>query len=579
MNLNITPTADIQKLVRQFLPVDFTITTWQSLKPYFDELINRPIQHKDDYKKLLHDYSELQAVISEDVCWRQIRMTCDTENKEFEDRFIDYCNNIEPHVKSAAHLIDKKIASSPFFESLEEKEFEVFKRNLQKDIQLFREENITISAEINILSQQYGSITGAMTIEEDGKELTLQQAAALLINEDRSIRKRVYEKVINRRLQDADTLHQLFDKLIQLRHTIANNAGYENYRDYKFAELGRFDYSAKDCVLFHESVKKYILPIVNEIYERRKAELQLDVLKPYDIDAVPAGQQPLKPFQNGKELLEKSIQVFDQVHPFFANCLRTMARMGHVDLESRKGKAPGGYNCPLAETGAPFIFMNAASTSDDVVTMMHEGGHAVHSFLCHPLSLASFKEYPMEVAELASMSMELFTIDACHVFYPDEKDLKRAKRELLERSLTIFPWIAIIDAFQHWLYTHPQHSREEREKAWLSIHNEFSPQAIDWTGLETYRAILWQKQLHLYEAPFYYIEYGIAQLGAYAMWKQYRDNPTASLDNYIQALGHGNTRTLPELYQLAGIRFDFSEIYIQALSTFVRKEWMALIPM
>jgi oligoendopeptidase F len=300
--------------------------------------------------------------------------------------------------------------------------------------------------------------------------------------------------------------------------------------------------------------------------------LGLDTLKPFDVDAEPVGQQPLSPFNNGDELLQKSIQAFRQLNPYFAECLETMQAMNRFDLNSRPGKAPGGYNCPLAETGAPFIFMNAAGTADDVVTMMHEGGHALHSFLAHPLSLNAFKEYPMEMAELASMSMELFSMDVWANFYTNPNDLRRARLEELERVLSIFPWIASIDRFQHWLYTNPGHTVEQRTQAWLNIHQTYSGNVLNWGGLEQYRANLWQKQLHLFEVPFYYIEYGIAQLGALQMWRNYKANPQNTLKQYMAALALGGTRTLPELYATAGIQFDFSDATIQQLSEFVRQE-------
>ncbi len=296
------------------------------------------------------------------------------------------------------------------------------------------------------------------------------------------------------------------------------NAGFENYRDYKFKELGRFDYTKEDCYQFHEAVKQHIVPLVEQIYEKKKKKLGLDKLRPWDLEAEPEGINPLRPFSTGEELLEKSISVFQQIRPFFADCLRKMNEMNRFDLESRKGKAPGGYNCPLAETGAPFIFMNAAGQMHDVTTMVHEGGHAVHSFLTHPLELSSFKEYPMEIAEVASMAMELFSMDYWDVFFQEKGELTRAKEHQLERVITIFPWIATIDKFQHWVYENPNHTVEERAEKWLQILNEFSSVNIDFQGLEQYRTYSWQRQLHLFEVPFYYIEYGIAQLGAIGLW-------------------------------------------------------------
>ncbi|MFN5986489.1 MAG: M3 family oligoendopeptidase, partial [Chitinophagaceae bacterium] len=439
-------------------------------------------------------------------------------------------------------------------------------------IDLFRTENIAIQAELSVMQQQYGAIAGKMTITHEGQEYTLQQATQFLESEDRSIRESVYRKIQERRLEDKTAMHDLFSSLIQKRHQVAVNAGFENYRDYKFVELGRFDYTKEDCYQFHEAVKLHVLPLIDKIYARKKQKLGLEVLKPWDTEAEPAGTKPLRPFTDGKDLYEKSVACFEQLHPFFADCLKKMNALKHFDLESRKGKAPGGYNCPLAESGAPFIFMNAAGQMSDVTTMVHEGGHAIHSFLSHHLSLSAFKEYPMEIAEVASMSMELFSMDHWQSFFDNEADLNRAKEHQLERTITIFPWIAIIDKFQHWVYEHPAHTIEERTQTWTSILNEFSTGSIDYTGLDEFRAIGWQRQLHLFEVPFYYIEYGIAQLGAIGMWMQYQQNPSAALENYMNALALGGTKTLPELYQTAGIEFNFSPNYVKNLMDFTNAQ-------
>ena len=313
------------------------------------------------------------------------------------------------------------------------------------------------------------------------------------------------------------------------------------------------------------------------IHENKKKELGLDSLRPWDVEAEPPGREPLRPFTTGRELLEKTMDCFNRMRPFFGDCLRTMKAMNRFDLESRKGKAPGGYNCPLAETGAPFIFMNAAGQMSDVTTMVHEGGHAIHSFLTHSLRLNAFKDYPMEIAEVASMSMELFSMDYWDVFFSKKEDLQRARQQQMERVITIFPWIATIDKFQHWIYENPYHNVEERTKKWLEILNEFSSGVVDWSGLEHYRQYSWQRQLHLFEVPFYYIEYGIAQLGALALWMQYRKNKEEAMDNYIRALSLGGTRTLPQLYQAAQLQFDFSGDHIKTLMVFLRSELEKLL--
>ncbi len=563
--------ADIKKLPRHFVPQDFTVTDWNSLEPFFKDLLNREINTAAELEQWMKDNSELEAVISEDACWRQIKMTCDTENKTLEEAFNFFCMSIQPQIQPYADALNKKLVNHPLAADLDKQKYFTYLRSVKKSIELFREENIPLQADLAVRQQQFGVISGKMTVTVDGKEYTLQQAAKFLENPDRNLREEVYRKINERRLQDKEELNKLYDELVEKRNQEALNAGFENYRDYRFKELGRFDYTAADCYAFHDAVKQHVLPLVNIIYQKKKEKLGLDTLRPWDIDAEPDGVTALHPFKTSDELINKSIECFTNLRPFFGDCLKKMQEMKHLDLESRMGKAPGGYNCPLAESGAPFIFMNAAGQMHDVTTMVHEGGHAVHSFLAHHLELNGFKEYPMEIAEVASMAMELFSMDHWETFFDNTEDLLRAKEHQLERVITIFPWIATIDKFQHWIYQHPTHTHEERTAAWVSILNEFKDSVIDYSGLEEYRSNSWLRQLHLFEVPFYYIEYGIAQLGAIGMWMQYKQNKQQALDNYCNALSLGATKTLPELYKTAGLEFDFSPEKIKVLMEFVKE--------
>jgi oligoendopeptidase F len=565
-------TADIKKLERKFVPQEFKLTDWETLEPFFKNLLERKIDSKTDLENWLKDMSELEAVVSEDACWRQIKMTCDTTDKSLEEAFTFFCMEIQPKLQPYADALNRKFIACEFTKELDQEKYHTYIRSVKKSIDLYREENIPIQAELSVMQQQFGVISGAMTIEVEGKEYTLQQAGKFLHSHDRTLRESVYRKINERRIVDKEQLHELYTQLIQKRHQIAVNAGFDNYRDYKFVELGRFDYTKGDCYNFHEAVKQHIVPLVEKIYQKKKEKLGVDTLRPWDTEAEPEGTQPLKPFNTGKELYEKSVACFEKMNPFFANCLSKMNELGHFDLESRKGKSPGGYNCPLAESGAPFIFMNAAGQMDDVTTMVHEGGHAIHSFLTHNLELSAFKEYPMEIAEVASMAMELFSMNHWESFFDNEEELKRAKEHQLERVITIFPWIATIDKFQHWVYENPNHTIDERTAMWLQITNEFSTGVMDLSGLEHYRETSWQRQLHLFEVPFYYIEYGIAQLGAIGLWMQYISNKELGIRNYIHALSLGGTKTLPELYQAAGLKFDLSPNHIKTLMEFVNVE-------
>ena len=399
----------------------------------------------------------------------------------------------------------------------------------------------------------------------------MQKSTQLLKDNDRNKREDVYNKICDRRLQDELVLDNLFDELIDLRQKVAKNSGFNNYRDYMFAAMGRFDYTPEDCFSFHDAITKEIVPIITSFEQKRKDKLEYTSYKPWDTSVDVDGLPPLKPFDDGTELTDLSIECFSRLRPYFGECLATMKAMKHLDLESKDGKAPGGFMYPLYEIGVPFIYMNAVGSQRDLVTMVHEGGHAVHSFLCRDLEMTEFKSTPSEVAELASMSMELLSMDHWNVFYNSENDLKRAKLEQLKKALEGLPWIAAIDKFQHWIYTN-KHTAKERKEQWLKIDSELGNQIIDWDGQKNSQQNLWQKQLHLYEVPFYYIEYGMAQLGAIAMWRSYKELGEKGIDNYMKALKLGYTKSISEIYLEAGIKFDFSEKYVKELADFIKSE-------
>lgn len=558
---------------RHFLPEEFQVSTWEQLKPYFDQLQERTIDSRAALERWLRDRSELESVLSEDLGWRYIRMTCYTESEEHRKAYQDFIENIQPQMAPVADRLNKKMAASPFLNELSDQPgYAILIRNVKKDIELFREENVPLFTEINTETQKYAQLSGAMTIDWKGQELTLQQASVLLQETDRAVREEVYQKVAARRLRDKDELDSLYSRLIQLRHRVALNAGFANFRDYMFKAYGRFDYTPQDCFAFHDSVASEVVPVLEELAENRKHELGVEALRPWDKAVDVRGRAPLKAFAGGADLTAKSIECFSRLDQFLGECLTIMKEMGHLDLESRKGKAPGGYNYPLPEIGVPFIFMNATSTLRDMTTLMHEGGHAVHNLVTKDLPLADFKNPPMEVAELASMSMELISMDHWNIFFPNPDDLARARTDQMEDIIETLPWVATIDKFQHWIYENPDHTTEQRRQQWNIVFQQFADTVTDWRGWEEARDYLWQKQLHLYEVPFYYIEYGMAQLGAIAIWRNYRQQGKAGLESYLRALKLGNMGTIPEIYRAAGIRFDFSRAYIRELMQFVRGE-------
>jgi oligoendopeptidase F len=561
----------IHKKTRTYIPADLEMK-WEALEPIFKELLDRPIKSAAALEQWLRDGSELGAAIEEDFAWRYIRMTCDTTSEELLQQFQYFATEIEPKIAPYSNDLNKKLVASPWVDKLDQEKFFIYLRGVKKSLELFREENIPLQTEIQVEQQKYQGISGAMSVHIGDKEYTLEQASVFLKDTDRAKRQEVWEKITTRRLQDKETLDKLFDHLRALRHKVALNAGFENFRDYMFQALGRFDYTPKDCYAFHEAIEKEIVPILREQAEKRRTALDVGSLKPWDMDVDISGKPALKPFKNGDELIEKSIQCFSNINRYLGERLEIMKDNGLFDVESRKGKAPGGYNYPLSETGAPFIFMNSANTFRDLTTMVHEGGHAVHTFLTADLELNDFKHCPSEVAELASMSMELISMDNWDVYFDNEEDLKRAKRDQLFDVLKTLPWVAVVDQFQHWIYTNPNHTDEQRRDAWIEIYEPFGAGFADWSGHKEAEKNLWQKQLHIFEVPFYYIEYGMAQLGAIAVWKNYKENPEKGLQQYLDALKLGYTKSIKEIYETAGIKFDFSAAYVKELAEFVKEQ-------
>lgn len=556
---------------RRFLPNKLKVTSWDVLAPYFNQLVERPINNKHELEEWLKDRSELEAFVSEDLAWRYVKMTCNTEDKELEKAYLFFVTEIEPQISPINDKLNRKLVDCPYIDELDKDKYFIYLRGIKKEIEIFREANVPLMAEIATESQKYGSIVGGLMVEIDGKELTLQQAANYLKNPDRAKREAAFNKINEKRLAHAQELDQLFDKLIALRHQIAINAGFENYRDYMFAALGRFDYKPEDCFAFHAAIQQEVVPLVKQFNEKREKELGFK-LRPWDLEVDTQNREALEPFTSGADLLDKTVKCFRKVDDYFAWCIETMDNMGRLDLESRKGKAPGGYNYPMAETSVPFIFMNAASSTRDVETMVHEGGHAVHSFLSKDLELAAFKNCPSEVAELASMSMELISYDGQDEFYRTPEEFKRAKEEHLEGIIKILPWIATIDKFQHWIYTHPTHTADERKAYWIELSKEFGTGMVDWNGYEHIQAYTWQKQLHLFEVPFYYIEYGMAQLGALGVWRNFLTDKTKAVAQYKEALSLGYTKPIGDIYKTAGVEFNFSASYIKSLMEFVKAE-------
>ncbi len=538
-----------------FVPANLDGTKWDSLQPYYATLIGRTLHDAPALERLLLDRSELDAAAEEAAANLYITMTRHTDDELARNRYRDFVENVEPQLKQVGFELDRKIVDCPFSSQLNKDRYAVLLRALRRSVEMFREQNIPLETEVTMLDQKYSEINGAMTAQFDGEERTLPQMARYLEVTDRAVRQASWEAVATRRLQDADAINDLFDKMLALRHTIATNAGFPNFRDFQHARMQRFDYTPADCEKFHEGAEKVCVPLLRKLNAERARTLKVDPLRPWDLKVDLHGRDPLRPFDGATQLVDRTSAVFQKMDPQLGRMFDSMKTGDCLDLESRKGKAPGGYQYQRQRSRSPFIFMNAAGLHRDVTTMVHEAGHAFHSLLCAHDPLVSYRGSPMEFAEVASMSMELLTFPYLNAYY-SPADADRARRDQLESLSTMLPWIATIDAFQHWMYLHPTHTRKDREQYWLQLNERFGA-AVSWKGYEDALRTLWQRQLHIFGVPFYYIEYGIAQLGALQMWLQSKRDPQAALANYKKGLALGASRPLPDLFSAAGLKFGF----------------------
>ncbi len=561
---------------RQFVPQNLNVADWSQIEPLCKALIDRPIGSPEELEKWLLDFSELNAAIDEYGSRRYIDKSCHTEDKEIEKAFLHYVEQIEPKFKPLCFQLQKKFLESPHRSGLKDKRFEILSRQWQADVELYRDENVPLETDVTKLVTDYDKICGAMMVNFRGKEYTLQQLARFTEEPDRPTREEAWTLGARRRLEDRDKIEAIFEKLLPLRQKIAANADMGDYRAYMFKSLKRFDYTPEDCLRFSDAIAKTVVPLVDELDRQRAADLKLEELRPWDLAVDPKNRPPLRPFSDTDidGFVAKTKAIFDRLSPVLADDFDSLRRNENLDLGSRKGKQPGGYQSTLNEVRQPFIFMNAAGLQRDVETLLHEGGHAFHALAARDEPLVFLRHAPMEFCEVASMSMELFGADHLDVFY-SQADHARAKRVHLEGIIRFFPWMATIDSFQQWLYTHPGHIREQRTAEWLRLMDRFGSKT-DWSGLEDVRAALWQRQLHLFHVPFYYVEYGIAQLGALQLWMKAKEDTQRALNNYRSGLKLGGTRPLPELFAAAGIEFDFSEKTLRPLMDAIRDELASL---
>ncbi len=538
-----------------FVPENLDAADWSQLEPLYTRLLERELKCRNCLANLILDRSELDAAVSEAEANLYIETTRHTDDAEVQAAFERFVQNVEPHLKKAAFELDRKIAECPHADALDQDRYGVLLRRLRTNVGLFRETNVPIETELSLLDQKYARTCGAMTVEFEGEEKTLPQMSRYFELTDRATRESAWCTVANRRLQDRDAIDDIFDEMIAKRHQLALNAGFENFRDFQHRRMHRYDYEPADCERFHEAVEKHCVPVMRTSHAERRETLGLDALRPWDLGVDVHGRDPLRPFAGGDDLVDRTSRLYHRMDERLGAMFDELRTGDCLDLETRKGKAPGGYQYQRERSRKPFIFMNASGVQRDLVTMVHEAGHAFHSMVCREEPILTYRSAPMEFCEVASMAQELLCFPYLDEFYgPDEAD--RARRDQLEGLAKTLPWIATIDAFQHWIYTNPDHDRDTRRAKWVELEGRFGGD-VDWSGLEDARASLWQRQLHLFGVPFYYIEYGIAQLGALQVWCNSLADEKGAIERYLDGLRLGGSKPLPTLFETAGGHFDF----------------------
>ncbi|HEY0456621.1 MAG TPA: M3 family oligoendopeptidase [Verrucomicrobiae bacterium] len=562
---------------RQFVPANTDLGDWKQIEPIFARLESRAADCKTaaDLEQWLLAWSELNAALDEEGSRRYIAMTCHTDNADAKAAYLYFIENIDPNLKPRQFKLEQIYLSHPLRPQLPKQRYEVFDRDTKVHVELFRPENVPLETEEAKLGQQYQELSGSLTVQFRGQEKTLVQMSPYLEEPERALRQETWELTGNRRLQEAEKFEDIFEKQLGLREQIARNAGFKNYLEYAFRARGRFDYTPSDCVAFHQAIEQEVIPILRELQGRRKDFLKVQSLRPWDLAVDPLNRPPLKPFDQVDQMVTRTQSIFNRLDGGLGQGFQTMQDRRLLDLANRKGKAPGGYQSTLNEARLPFIFMNAVGLQRDVETMLHEAGHAFHALATQQEDLYAYRGAPIEFCEVASMSMELLGNEFLEEFYPSA-EANRARRKHLEGIIEIFPWIATVDAFQHWIYSHPGHKRQERTQAWLDLMSRFGG-IVDWSSYEKVRANLWHRQLHIFLHPFYYVEYGIAQLGALQVWANSKRDKSKALADYQRGLRLGGSRPLPELFAAAGCRFNFSTATVKPLMELVKTE-LAKLP-
>jgi len=537
---------------------------WGDYEPFFEYLLNQEIDKTNinSWMKYWSDFSELIGEVGTDV---YVATTVDTADEDAKNRFNTFLENVSENASSKNQILRKKLLESGCVPD----NFEIPLRSIKSDVELFREDNLPLMTNDSKLSKEYDAIIGAQTVEWEGKEITITQLGPVLLETNRERREKAWRLASQRRLKDRSKINEVWKKTLQVRIDIAKNADHDNYRSWRWEYLNRFDYTPEDCLNFHSAIEKVVMPFVKKLIKKRKNELGLDILKPWDLSVDSLNRAPLKPFKDAAELEEKCHNIFNAVDSELGNHFKIMREEKLLDLANRKGKAPGGYCTEYYHRRVPFIFMNAVGTHNDVQTMLHEGGHAFHVFESNKLPYSAQRDVGMEFAEVASMSMELLSAPYLTKEYGgfyEEDEAKRARIEHLEKTIMFLPYMAVVDAFQHWVYTNPEKAMipNNCDIKWTELWNRFQVyDDLDSSEFEDVIATGWHNKLHLFHVPFYYVEYGMAQLGAIQVWGNALENQKEAVRQYRHALSLGGNATLPDLFEAAGAKFEFGEDMLQ----------------
>lgn len=548
-----------------FVPDNLPKWGWQDFEPYYSELTEGQITELEDFLSM---WTSLSEAVDESFSRLHVAVTVNTQDHEAKIRYQSFLEEVFPRAEEHEQALKKRLLQSG---QRIPRQFELPFQRIKEEVELFRSENLPLFVEERMLENEYDRIIGEQTVRWDGEERTVTQLRPCFQDTDRARREEAWRVGVARQLQDRDAINELWVKFLELRGRIAENAGFPDYRSFRWKQLMRFDYTPEHCKQFHDAIEKTVVPAAARLYERRRNLLGVRTLRPWDLDVDPHGRPPLKPFEEVSDLTKTCRSIFSQMDERLNTYFMRMERENLLDLDNRKNKAPGGYCTDFPASKTPFIFMNAVGIHDDVQTLLHEAGHAFHTFERVRLPYYQQRHTPMEFAEVASMAMELlagdFLASGKGGFYSEE-DAARARTEHLEKTILFWPYMAVVDAFQHWVYENPGDAKDpaECDAQWKQIWNRFMGW-LDWTGLDDELATGWQRKLHIHTVPFYYVEYGLAQLGALQVWEKFLADRTGALDSYLKALSMGGTVSLPELYHAAGAEFTFERAALERAVT------------